>query len=43
MKLYRIEALKPAKGSKHKRIRLGRGESSGLGKTSGRGGKGLTA
>ena len=43
MKLYRIEALKPAKGSKHKRKRLGRGESSGLGKTSGRGGKGQTA
>ena len=35
--------LKPAEGSKKKKIRVGRGESSGCGKTSGRGGKGQTA
>src|SRR5437764_11175200 len=32
--------LKPAKGSRHRRKRLGRGEGSGLGKTAGRGQKG---
>ena len=35
-----IQSLKPAKGSKKKAIRLGRGMSSGLGKSSGRGMKG---
>ncbi|MCS6893300.1 MAG: 50S ribosomal protein L15 [Deltaproteobacteria bacterium] len=35
--------LRPALGSKHRRKRLGRGEASGHGKTSGRGGKGQTA
>ena len=38
-----LSNLAPAKGSKKKKKRLGRGESSGLGKTSGRGGKGQTA
>src|SRR5947199_10553267 len=35
-----LQSLKPAKGSRHRRKRLGRGEGSGLGKTSGRGQKG---
>jgi large subunit ribosomal protein L15 len=35
--------LKPRPGAKHRRKRLGQGESSGHGKTSGRGGKGQTA
>lgn len=35
--------LRPASGSKHRRKRLGRGESSGHGKTCCRGGKGQTA
>jgi len=39
----RLHNLKPNPGSKHPRKRLGRGESSGHGKTSGRGGKGQTA
>ncbi|MEP6663200.1 MAG: 50S ribosomal protein L15 [Verrucomicrobiota bacterium] len=39
----RLHNLKPRPGSKHRRKRLGQGESSGLGKTSGRGGKGQTA
>lgn len=39
----RLHTLKPRPGSKHRRKRLGQGESSGLGKTSGRGGKGQTA
>src|SRR4029077_10516574 len=34
---------KPRPGAKHRRKRLGQGESSGHGKTSGRGGKGQTA
>ena len=38
-----LSNLSPAKGSRHRRKVLGRGESSGLGKTSGRGGKGQTA
>jgi large subunit ribosomal protein L15 len=38
-----LSKLKPAAGSKKKKKRLGRGESSGLGKTSTRGGKGQTA
>jgi large subunit ribosomal protein L15 len=39
----RLHDLKPAPGSTHRRKRLGQGESSGHGKTSGRGGKGQTA
>ena len=36
----RLHDLKPQPGAKHRRKRLGRGEGSGLGKTSGRGHKG---
>ena len=36
-----LHNLKPKPGSKRPRKRLGRGEGSGLGKTSGRGQKGL--
>ena len=39
----RLHNLKPRPGAKHRRKRLGSGESSGHGKTSGRGGKGQTA
>lgn len=39
----RLHNLKPRPGAKHRRKRLGIGESSGHGKTSGRGGKGQTA
>ena len=39
----RLHNLKPRPGSKHRRTRLGQGESSGHGKTAGRGGKGQTA
>ena len=39
----RLHNLKPKHGAKHRRKRLGQGESSGHGKTSGRGGKGQTA
>ena len=39
----RLHDLKPRHGAKHRRKRLGQGESSGHGKTSGRGGKGQTA
>lgn len=39
----RLHDLKPRPGAKHRRKRLGHGESSGHGKTSGRGGKGQTA
>ena len=35
-----LHNLKPAKGSTHRRKRVGRGEGSGSGKTSGRGHKG---
>src|SRR5205085_9360615 len=35
-----LNNLRPAKGSTHKKKRLGRGPGSGLGKTSGRGHKG---
>jgi large subunit ribosomal protein L15 len=35
-----LHNLKPAKGSTHRRKRVGRGEGSGFGKTSGRGHKG---
>src|SRR5437867_6051056 len=39
----RLHDLTPRPGAKHRRKRLGQGESSGHGKTSGRGGKGQTA
>ena len=38
-----LDNLQPAEGSRKKRVRVGRGTGSGLGKTSGRGGKGQTA
>lgn len=38
-----LEKLKPAKGSVKKIKRVGRGQGSGMGKTSTRGGKGQTA
>ncbi len=38
-----LDRLKAPKGANQKRTRRGRGEGSGLGKTSGRGGKGQTA
>jgi large subunit ribosomal protein L15 len=38
-----LHSLKPAPGSRHKRKRVGRGEGSGVGKTSGRGHKGYGA
>lgn len=39
----RLHELKPAKGSRHSRKRVGRGMASGFGKTSGRGQKGQKA
>lgn len=39
----RLHNLRPRPGAKHRTKRLGQGESSGHGKTSGRGGKGQTA
>lgn len=36
-----LHTLKPAEGSTHRRMRVGRGRASGKGKTSGRGHKGL--
>lgn len=42
-KTMRLHDLKPRPGAKHRRKRLGSGESSGHGKTSGRGGKGQSA
>jgi len=42
-KAMRLHNLKPRPGAKHRRKRIGQGESSGLGKTSGRGGKGQSA
>jgi large subunit ribosomal protein L15 len=39
----RLNTLKPAKGSRKKRTRVGRGIGSGLGKTAGRGHKGQFA
>ena len=39
----RLHDLKPRPGAKHRRKRLGQGEATGHGKTSGRGGKGQTA
>jgi large subunit ribosomal protein L15 len=41
--MMRLHNLKPRPGAKHRRKRYGIGESSGHGKTSGRGGKGQTA
>lgn len=41
--MMRLHNLKPRPGAKHRRKRLGIGESSGHGKTSGRGGKGQSA
>ena len=38
-----LHNLKPAKGSTHRRKRVGRGHGSGMGKTSGRGHKGAGA
>lgn len=38
-----LDKLKAPKGANQKKTRRGRGEGSGLGKTSGRGGKGQTA
>ena len=38
-----LHSLKPAPGSRHRRKRVGRGEGSGFGKTSGRGQKGAGA
>lgn len=38
-----LDRLKSPKGATKKRTRVGRGEGSGLGKTSGKGGKGQTA
>jgi large subunit ribosomal protein L15 len=38
-----LSTLRPNEGAKHRRKRLGCGESSGRGKTSGRGGKGQSA
>ena len=35
-----LHSLQPAEGSKHRRIRVGRGRASGKGKTAGRGHKG---
>ena len=39
----KLSELKPAKGSKTIRVRVGRGHGSGMVKTSGKGGKGQTA
>jgi large subunit ribosomal protein L15 len=39
----RLHDLQPRPGAKHRRKRLGQGEATGHGKTSGRGGKGQTA
>jgi len=39
----KLHDLKPAPGAKHRRKRVGRGNSSGTGKTSGRGQKGQKA
>jgi large subunit ribosomal protein L15 len=39
----KLHELKPAPGAKHRRKRVGRGNSSGTGKTSGRGQKGQRA
>ncbi len=41
--MLELSTLKPAVGARKTRRRLGRGEASGVGKTSGKGGKGQTA
>jgi large subunit ribosomal protein L15 len=41
--MLKLSELKPKHGARKRKIRLGRGESSGHGKTSGKGGKGQTA
>jgi len=41
--VMRLNTLKPAEGSKPKKVRLGRGIGSGMGKTGGRGHKGQTS
>jgi len=41
--MLKLNQLSPAKGSKHRKKRVGRGSSSGLGKTCGRGHKGQTS
>ena len=38
-----LNELKPSPGSRHRKMRVGRGIGSGKGKTAGRGGKGQTA
>ena len=38
-----LSTLKPTRGARHRKVRIGRGEGSGAGKTSGKGGKGQTA
>ena len=43
MSTLQLNNLQPAEGAKHARRRVGRGMGSGLGKTSGRGHKGLKA
>jgi len=43
MTTLQLNSLRPAEGAKHARRRVGRGMGSGLGKTSGRGHKGLKA
>ena len=42
-KVLSLSTLKPMKGARKARTRVGRGEASGHGKTSGKGGKGQTA
>lgn len=41
--ILNLSSLKPFKGAKHSRKRVGRGQGSGLGKTSGRGHKGFNS
>src|SRR5690625_2969334 len=43
MTTLQLNNLQPAKGARHARQRVGRGMGSGMGKTSGRGHKGLKA
>lgn len=43
MEITQLNTLQPAAGAKHAARRVGRGEGSGLGKTSGRGHKGQKA
>lgn len=41
--MLQLHTIKPNPGAKHRRKRLGNGESSGLGKTCGKGNKGQKA